>query len=76
MYTSSIINKYGDSANVKADAKVLAGIINRQGTQLLIDAIAEHTGTVANKFKFAPSDRAMTMIALVDSLEEALKERL
>jgi hypothetical protein len=75
-YTSSIVNKYGDMANVKADAKILHDILNRQGSELLIDVIAEHTATTANKFKFHSSDRVMTMIALVDSLEEALKERL
>lgn len=75
-YQSSILSKYGDTDNVKADAKVLQEIISRQGTSLLIDAIAEHVRTVANKFKFHSSDTAMTMISLVDELEEAIKERI
>ena len=76
MYTSSIINKYGDTDNVKTDVKVLNEILGRQGSQLLIDVIAEYAATNANKFKLDGSDRAMTMISLVDSLEESLKERL
>lgn len=75
-YKSSIINKYGDMPNVKADSKVLFEILSRQGSTLLIDVIAEYTGDTANKFKFHSSDRAMTRLALVSELDEALKERL
>jgi hypothetical protein len=75
-YISSIITKYGDLEKVKDDSRILAEILSRQGASLLIDAIAEHTGSTANKYKFHSSDRCMTMIALVDELEEALKERL
>ncbi len=75
-YISSITTKYGDVQNVKSDIKTLFEILGRQGSSLLIDAIAEYTATTANKFKFKPSDRSMTMVALVDELEESLKERL
>ena len=75
-YTSSIISKYGDIDKVSIDSHRIFEIIDRQGSTLLIDLIAEHAGRTANKFKFAPSDRAMTRIALVDELDEALKERL
>lgn len=76
MYTSSMINKYGDNDNVNSDIKTLNEILARQGSQLLIDVIAEQAANAANKFKFSNTDRSMTMISLVDSLEEALKERL
>lgn len=75
-YVSSIINKYGDTANVKADTKTLFEILDRQGSALIIDALAEYTATTANKYKFHSSDRCMTLLALVDGLEAALKERL
>ena len=75
-YVSSVIAKYGDSARVNEDAKTLSEIMARQGASLLIDVIAEYTGTTANRFKFHSSDRAMTRIALVDELDNALKERL
>lgn len=75
-YISSIVNKYGDTENLKQDIKTLSDIIDRQGSDLLIDVIAENAGNTANKFKLSPSDRTMTMIALVDSLENSLKERL
>lgn len=76
VYISSIIHKYGDTDNVKTDVATLGEIFRRQGSQLLIDVIAEMTATECNKFKLSNSDRIMTMISLVDSLEEALKERL
>lgn len=76
MYTSSIVNKYGDTEKVKDDVRTLNEILARQGDSLLIDVIAEHVGYVANKFKLSSSDRAMMMIALVDELEAAIKERI
>ena len=76
MYTSSIINKYGDTPRVKEDVQTLAEIFRRQGSQLLLDVVAECTATACNKLKLNSSDRAMTIVSLVDSLEESLKERL
>ena len=76
MYRSSIIHKYGDTDNVKTDIATLAEIFRRQGSQLLIDVIAEMTAKACNKLKLGGSDRVIAMISLVDSLEEALKERL
>ncbi len=76
MYTSSIINKYGDTDNVKNDVKTLHEILARQGSQLLIDVVSESAGTNANRFKLSESDRSMLIASLVDSLEESLKERL
>jgi hypothetical protein len=75
-YVSSITAKYGDVEQVKNDVKTLNEILGRQGSSLLIDVIAECAGETANKFKFHSSDRAMTIVSLVDELENALKERL
>lgn len=76
IYTSSIIQKYGDLPNLSNDIKTLNEILSRQGAELLIDVIAEEVGNTANKFKFSSSDRTMTMISLVDLLENAIKERI
>lgn len=75
-YISSIVTKYGDLPNVKNDAKTLRDIIDRQGTDLILDALAEHVGECAIKFKFHSSDTAMTKIALLDALESAINERI
>lgn len=75
-YQSSIVTKYGDLPNVEADAKTLRDILERQGSDLLIDALAEFVGECAIKFKFHSSDTAMTKIALLDALESAINERI
>lgn len=76
MYTSSIINKYGDTNNVKADLKTLHDIIARQGQTLLIDVIAETCGDAANKFKMSATERATLTQKTLSDLSEALNERL
>jgi hypothetical protein len=75
-YVSSITTKYGDLERVREDVKTLNDILARQGSSLLIDVIAEQVGNTANKFNFRNDERAMTMIALVDELENAIKERI
>ncbi len=75
-YVSSIINKYGDMDKVSRDSAVIYDIINRQGTTLLIDCIAEHIGRVARDFKFHWTDSQMTKIAIVDELSSAIDERV
>ena len=75
-YVSSIVNKYGDTDRVRADTKVLFDILDRQGSALLIDALAEYAAVSMAKFNLGNSDKAMTKIALVDSLEEAINERI
>ncbi len=75
-YTSSIIQKYGDVDRVKADALTIRRILERQGSSLVIDVIAEKTAEIANAFKLDYLDRSNTRMSLVDELNEALMERL
>ena len=74
-YVSSIISKYGDTDKVRSDVATLNEILARQGTQLLIDVIAEYAGTTANKFQSNEQDRARLRKSLIDVLVEALDER-
>ena len=46
-YTSSLVNKYGDTSKVRQDAKTLKDILSRQGTSLFIDVIADRAGHAA-----------------------------
>lgn len=75
-YVSSITTKYGDVENVKSDVKVLTEIFNRQGSALLIDVIAELSGTSANMFKLNPIERKRVITTLINDLTSALEERL
>lgn len=74
-YTSSIIKKYGDSEKVPQDCKTIFEIMNRQGTSLLIDCIAEHVGTTANRHNLNASERALLVRTLIQELTNALNER-
>lgn len=76
MYKSSIVHKYGDTDNVKADVKTLNEILGRQGTQLLIDVIAEYAGISANKFKMQADSRIKLAASLVADLKDAINERV
>lgn len=75
-YTSSIINKYGDIEKLKNDVKTLNDILQRQGSSLLIDVIAEHAGSSAIKFKMNECDRSSLKGSLNTELFDALNERL
>lgn len=75
-YVSSIVIKYGDTDKVSLDSARLFEILDRQGSSLLIDVIAEHAGRGANKFKLSDEDRTTLLNSLVNELREALSERL
>lgn len=75
-YISSVVNKYGDLVNIKSDSQTLKDIQDRQGADFIIDALAEYTGTSANKFKLDDTERMRIRDALVNALKEALNERL
>lgn len=73
---TSIITKYGDTLNAPTDCRTIYKILGRQGVSLLIDCIAEDSGTKANKFKLSASEREALINSLANELNEALKERL
>ena len=75
-YISSITTKYGDIDNVKADCKVLRDIINRQGTVLLTDAIAEHVGETVIKFKLKEFESRRILESMTRDLREAILDRI
>lgn len=75
-YVSSIIKNYGDEERVKSDILVLRDIIDRQGSKLLTDVIAEKCGETANKFNMTDQERSNVMNALLHDFNSALNERL
>ena len=58
-YVSSIIHKYGDIDKVSLDSARLFDTIDRQGTGLLIDVLAESCGRTANTFKLTDLERKL-----------------
>ena len=75
-YTSSLVNKYGDTSKVRQDAKTLKDILSRQGTSLFIDVIADRAGHAANRFKMNEAERMKLLKNLVEGFKESLKECL
>lgn len=76
LYESSMVSKYGDIENVKADAKTVNEILDRQGSSFLLDLVAEHSGRCAIKFSMSQHERETLVKSLVDELKESLLERL
>ena len=75
-YISSVIHQYGSDADVKQDCKTIMSIIDRQGSNLLIDCIAEYAGECANKFSMNQADRDRLFKSLNDRLQYKLSERI
>jgi hypothetical protein len=75
-YVSSIVNKYGDAERVKQDTKAIFDILDRQGCALLIDALAEYSATVWHKFNLPYHEKDIGRTKLVDSLIDAINERI
>jgi hypothetical protein len=71
-----MISHYGDTENVKTDAKQALDIINRQGTSFLMDCLAEHIGNVAIKYKLSDEERVRLANSLSKELQEAVLERV
>ena len=68
--------KYGDESNVSNDVKALTDIINRQGSTLLLEVIAEQVGHAKLKFDLTEAEVAKVRNSLRDELNEALNERV
>jgi len=67
---------YGDFDNIKTDVKTLHDIINRQGTTLIVDCIAEHIGTTANKFHLTHDYSKKALDNILYELTEQTLERI
>lgn len=70
------LREYGDIRNLKNDAKTLRDIFERQGINLIIDALSDNVGEIANKHDYTEKERVKIKISLVRNLNDALSERL
>jgi len=68
--------QYGDEQNVANDVKVLTDIINRQGSGILIEVIAELVGRTKIQFDLNEAEIAKIRMSLREELNEALNERV
>lgn len=66
---------YGDIDNVTKDAKLLYDIIARQGTDILLEVMADHLGHVANKFSLTQAEVQRVITFNVTEYRELAAER-
>tara|TARA_R110000824_G_C14921143_1_gene647721 strand:+ start:56 stop:283 length:228 start_codon:yes stop_codon:yes gene_type:complete len=74
----NILNKrnYGDFDNIKDDVKTLHNIINRQGTVLVTDCIAESIGQASIKFNLSFNESKNGLNSILKELKEQTLERI
>jgi hypothetical protein len=72
---STNIRGYGDISNLKQDIKQLNDILDRQGTNLIIDVLAEYIGNQNLRWKLTNSEMLHIVDALNSELKEAVLER-
>jgi len=67
---------YGDFDSIKTDVKTLHDIINRQGSSLVVDCLAESLGQTVIKFKLSESEANKALDTLLNELEQQTLERI
>ena len=68
--------KYGDYDNVPRDSKVVYSVINNQGSDLVIECLAEHLATSLQKFKCTDEEKLRAMNSMILELKESILERI
>lgn len=71
-----MVSHYGDTVNVKADAKKVFDILDRQGGRFLIDCFADYSAEKIQKYKIDSDGTKNLVRSLVSDLKEALLERV
>ncbi len=74
-YSTRGYQVYGDVDNVQKDSKVLAEILSRQGSDLLLEVIANQVGNTVVKFSLKPAEVDAIKASLRLSLDELIGER-
>ena len=75
-YVSSIIHKFGDKDNVINDAITINRILERQGTVILTECLAEFVGYCVLKHNLSNEEAKHALDTIVNDLKEATYERI
>lgn len=67
---------YGDFDNIKSDVKTLHDILNRQGTNLVVDCIADTIGTTGLKFGLTFDESKDALDSILSELKQQTLERI
>lgn len=74
-YSSRGYQVYGDLDNVKKDLGTLKGILDRQGSDIVLEAIAEQIGHCKLKFNLSSAELAAIVSSIKLSLDDLIGER-
>jgi len=74
-YVSSIINKYGDNANVKKDSETVKDILDRQGMSFITDCLANYIGARVLRCQYTTKEVALLKKSILTDLDDAINER-
>ena len=66
---------YGDYDNVTKDANALMDILNRQGTGIALEVLADFLANTSHKFKLTADEKQHTIDAVTAELRELFSER-
>ena len=75
-YISSIIHKFGDENNVVNDAITIHRILERQGTIILSECLAEYIGHCVLKYNLSNEEAKHALDTIVNDLKFATLERI
>jgi hypothetical protein len=74
-YSARGYQVYGDLDNVKKDLGTLKDILDRQGSDIVLEAIAEQIGHCKLKFNLSSADLAAIVSSIKLSLDDLIGER-
>lgn len=74
-YSARGYQMYGDLDNVKKDLGTLKDILDRQGSDIVLEAIAEQIGHCKLKFNLSSAELAAIVSSIKLSLDDLIGER-
>jgi hypothetical protein len=74
-YSARGYQVYGDLDNAKKDLGTLKDILDRQGSDIVLEAIAEQIGHCKLKFNLSSADLAAIVSSIKLSLDDLIGER-
>ena len=75
-YSARGYQVYGDSDNVKKDLSTLKEILDRQGSDIVLEAIAEQVGYCKIKFNLSGAELSAVVSSIKLSLDDLIGERI
>lgn len=75
-YSARGYQVYGDLDNVKEDLSTLKDVLERQGSDIVLEAIAEQIGQCRLKFNLSGAELSAIVSSIKLSLDDLIGERV